>query len=140
MCIGHTPDKIMLTFHGGDDGFVLTTSLSSRSEAEGKATGQRTRIASCRGTDVLCRVEPSCDLANMVYIVMDIQSSSTNDRKPSAIDKKGTYPNENSRRLLTSLIKVSWDCCKAPSSPTPLNQKKTCRFSSVTIASFVSVL
>jgi hypothetical protein len=118
----------MLTFHGGDDGFVKTTSLSSRSEAEGKATGQGTRTASCRRTDILCRVEPSCNLANMVYIAMDIQSSRTNDRKPSAIDKKRTYPNENSRRLLTSLIKVSWDCCKASSSPTPLNQKKLAAF------------
>jgi len=118
----------MLTFHGGDDGFIKRTSLSSRSEAEGQATGQRTRIASSRRTDILCKVEPSCNVANMVYLVMDIQSSSTNDRKLSAIDKKGTYPNENSRRLLTSLIKVSWDCCKAPSSPTPLNQKKLAAF------------
>jgi len=118
----------MLKFHGAEDGFVKTTSLSSRSEAEGKATRQRTRIASCRRPDILCRVEPSCNLANMVYIVMDIQSSSTNDRKPSAIDKKGTYPKENSRRLLTSLIKVSWDCRKAPLSPTPLNQKKLAAF------------
>ena len=118
----------MLTFHGDDDGFFKSTSLPSRSEAEGKATGQRTRITSCRRTDILCRVKPSCNLANMVYIIMDIQSSSTNDRKPSAIDKKGTYLNENSRRLLTSLKKVSWDCCKATSSPTPLNQKKLAAF------------
>ena len=118
----------MLTFHGGDDGFVKTTSLSSRSEAEGKVTGQHTRIASCRRTDILCRIKPSFNLANMVHIVMDIQSSSTNDRKHSAIDKKGTYLNENSRRLLTSLMKVSWDCCTAPSSPTPLNQEKLAAF------------